>query len=267
MNLHMKLMEIQKAVQYLRKDNAGFQYQYVSSSQTIAQVRAKMDDLGVLLVPRVTSHKVERAESENDKGKISIQYFTEISMDMEWVNVEDPADKLICPWYAQGKDSGEKGVGKALTYGEKYFLLKFFHIATDKDDPDAFQEKRIEAGKKKLPKPEDKPPPATLKNGKPVPANPWTGKLVSISQPVSGTTNGKPWTYWEIETQEMNLLTFDSGVAEVAAQAIQDHLDVELVWKLKRSARTGDEKCMAEGITILESANLDTDFSRRVANY
>ena len=29
--------------------------------------------------------------------------------------------------------AGEKGVGKALTYGKKYFLLKFFNIATDKD--------------------------------------------------------------------------------------------------------------------------------------
>jgi hypothetical protein len=46
------------------------------------------------------------------------------------------------PFYAQGVDiAGEKGVGKALTYGEKYFLLKTFNIATDKDDPDAFQEK------------------------------------------------------------------------------------------------------------------------------
>ena len=33
-------------------------------------------------------------------------------------------------------------MGKALTYGEKYFLLKFFNIATDKDDPDSFQRKQ-----------------------------------------------------------------------------------------------------------------------------
>ena len=39
-------------------------------------------------------------------------------------------------------DDGEKGVGKALTYAEKYFMLKFFNIPTDKDDPDSFQKKR-----------------------------------------------------------------------------------------------------------------------------
>lgn len=276
MNLHEKLLEIQKTVSYLMKDNKGFQYQYVSSSQTVGAIRAKMDELGVMLIPRVTSYKVERAESENDKGKISIQYFTEIAMDMEWVDASNPADKLVCPWYAQGKDSGEKGVGKALTYGEKYFLLKFFHIATDKDDPDAFQERRVEAGKRTKRPPGQEPPPPPpphtevepdrLKNGNHVPSNPWFGKLASMTGPVSGTTDGKDWTYWILSTGDMELLTFDKGVAEVAGLAIQDNADVELVWKLKRSKRTGDEKCSAESIRILETSELDRQFSR-AANY
>lgn len=47
----------------------------------------------------------------------------------------------MIPWYAQGLDvEGEKGVGKLLTYGEKYLFLKLFNIATDKDDPDSFQD-------------------------------------------------------------------------------------------------------------------------------
>jgi len=63
-------------------------------------------------------------------------------MTMMWVNIDDPSDTAKVSWYAQGVDlAGEKGVGKALTYAEKYFLLKTFNIATDKDDPDAFQEK------------------------------------------------------------------------------------------------------------------------------
>jgi hypothetical protein len=31
----------------------------------------------------------------------------------------------------------DKGYGSALTYGERYYLLKTFHIATDRDDVDA----------------------------------------------------------------------------------------------------------------------------------
>jgi len=63
-------------------------------------------------------------------------------MTMTWVNIDLPEEVVKVNWYAQGVDlAGEKGVGKALTYGEKYFMLKFFNIPTDKDDPDAFQDK------------------------------------------------------------------------------------------------------------------------------
>ncbi|MNP04955.1 ERF superfamily protein [compost metagenome] len=58
---------------------------------------------------------------------------------------------IECPWYSQGVDiAGEKGVGKALTYGEKYFILKFFNIPTDKDDPDTFQKKYEQKASKEM---------------------------------------------------------------------------------------------------------------------
>jgi hypothetical protein len=60
---------------------------------------------------------------------------------MEWVDTES-GESYTIPWYGQGVDlAGEKGVGKALTYAEKYFILKQFNIPTDKDDPDSFQDK------------------------------------------------------------------------------------------------------------------------------
>jgi hypothetical protein len=63
-------------------------------------------------------------------------------MVMTWINADDPKEIIECIWYAQGVDiAGEKGVGKALTYAEKTFMLKFFNIPTDKDDPDSFQQK------------------------------------------------------------------------------------------------------------------------------
>lgn len=37
---------------------------------------------------------------------------------------------------ANGQNDFEKGLGSALTYAERYFLLKFFHIPTDEDDID-----------------------------------------------------------------------------------------------------------------------------------
>ena len=37
---------------------------------------------------------------------------------------------------ANGQNDWDKGVGSAMTYAERYFLLKYFHIATDEDDID-----------------------------------------------------------------------------------------------------------------------------------
>lgn len=137
MNIYQKLIEVRKAVPYLKKDNSGYQFSYVSSSQTLGTVRAKMDEMGLLLVPRISSQNV----SDHQTKKGDHEYFTEINVDFTWVNSENPEETVTCPWYGQGLDNGEKGVGKALTYAEKYFLLKFFNIATDKDDPDSFQKK------------------------------------------------------------------------------------------------------------------------------
>ncbi|MDD5239972.1 MAG: ERF family protein, partial [Candidatus Nanoarchaeia archaeon] len=149
MNLYQKLIEVRKIVPYLQKENQGEQYKYVSSSQVLGNVKAKLDELGILLIPTVKSHAVSISSIEilNEKGtptKRTNTYFTELDMLMVWVNAEKPDEKIECTWYGQGVDiAGEKGVGKALTYAEKYFMLKFFNIPTDKDDPDAFQ-KRID---------------------------------------------------------------------------------------------------------------------------
>jgi hypothetical protein len=134
-NLHQKLIEIRKAVPYLQKENQGHGYNYVSSSQVIGALRAAMNDHGVLLVPAMTNATVlERTTAKGANWNLTC-----IEMEFTWVNTDNPEEKITCPWYAQGYDDMEKGVGKAATYGEKYFLLKFFNIPTDKDDPDAWK--------------------------------------------------------------------------------------------------------------------------------
>ena len=143
MNIYEKLIEVRKAVPYLKKENAGQQYKYVSSSQALGAVRAKIDELGLLLIPSVIDAKYSPLlQSTSKNGNETITILTELTIEYTWLNAENPEEKLSVTWYGQGIDTtGEKGVGKALTYAEKYFMLKFFNIATDKDDPDAFQDK------------------------------------------------------------------------------------------------------------------------------
>ena len=43
------------------------------------------------------------------------------------------------PFFAGQQDDVSKAHGTALTYAERYFLMKFFNIPTDEDDADAKQ--------------------------------------------------------------------------------------------------------------------------------
>jgi len=137
MNLYEKLVEVRKVVPYLQKDKKGHGFNYVASSDTLGSLKSKMDEVGVLLVP-----SVERSEiSDHTTAKGGHNYFTVLTMQFTWINAEKPEERIVCGWTGQGLDSGEKGVGKAMTYAEKYFMLKFFNIATDQDDPDSFKGK------------------------------------------------------------------------------------------------------------------------------
>lgn len=145
MNIYQKLHEIYKQVGYIQKGKQGKQYDYVGSSDVLANIRALIAEQDLQLEPRILKGSTKDYATKSG----TTQILTELDMTMTWVNVENPDEKIELPWYSQGMDlAGEKGVGKALTYGEKYFLLKYFNIATDKDDPDAFQDK-IDANKPK----------------------------------------------------------------------------------------------------------------------
>lgn len=154
MNIYQKLIEVRKAVPYLQKDSQGQQYKYNSSSQVVAAVRAKLDELQLLLITEMVGHTLHAETIEyidKDRPKKTTTYFTEVDLVMTWVNAEAPEEMIKIPWYAQGVDiAGEKGVGKAVTYGEKTFLLKQFNIATDQMDVDAFQGKLEKSSGRKL---------------------------------------------------------------------------------------------------------------------
>lgn len=145
MNLYEKLLEMQKQVDKVIKDakNLSDKYDFASDENVLERFRPMMDEHGLLLIQRV--EKAELHEGSTKTG--TTRYMTEMYYSMVWHDVES-GEELSVPWYAQGVDlAGEKGVGKADTYAEKYFLLKFFHVPTKKDDPDS--DGRTRSGGKK----------------------------------------------------------------------------------------------------------------------
>ena len=139
MNLYQKLVEIQKTVRGLGKDANASSYQYVSGSKVLDFIRPKMDELGVLLVQQIESIENERIDYLVKSGQKS-ELLTKVTMTFTWIDAES-GEKLSVPFGANGMNNWDKGLGSALTYAERYFLLKFFHIATDEDDVDALPER------------------------------------------------------------------------------------------------------------------------------
>ncbi|MDI5790855.1 ERF family protein [Bacillus licheniformis] len=51
------MVEVRKAVPYLKKSNQGHQYNYTGSSQVVGAIREKIDELGLLLIPAIVDKK------------------------------------------------------------------------------------------------------------------------------------------------------------------------------------------------------------------
>lgn len=140
--LYKKLLALQTAVRSLMKDQPGGGdrngFWYVSGAKLLSVVRPRMDELGLILKQEVISEKHEPI-TYRVNGKMpydKTEMFTAVDMRFTWIDV-DSGEKDENVFHANGMNAWDKGLGSALTYGERYFLLKFFHIATDEDDVDA----------------------------------------------------------------------------------------------------------------------------------
>ena len=146
MAIYRKLAEIQSAVKGMTKDKSAYNYEYVTGDKVLNAIRPLMDSKGMLLLPSVKNVETQvvnyDAWDKNAKGivtKTEILYV--VTMEMKWVDSED-GETLVETWAGSGMNAFDKGFGSALTYGERYYLLKTFHIATDRDDVDAVSTER-----------------------------------------------------------------------------------------------------------------------------
>ena len=80
----------------------------------------------------------ETLETEkNYQGNISksTTFFTRMQTTFTFINIDNPEDRYTTIVFSEGIDPGDKGSGKAMTYADKYALMKAYKISTG-DDPD-----------------------------------------------------------------------------------------------------------------------------------
>mgnify|MGYP001236398701 FL=1 len=143
LNLYQKLVEVRKSIDFFTKDTKGFGYTYVSGSQVLRKIKDKMDELQILLIPVVLnqSHDTfhyKQWDKKEQREKDKTDFIVTADMNYIWVNAENPEERIEIPWQTMGQqDDISKAFGSGLTYSERYFLLKFFGVPTDEEDPDA----------------------------------------------------------------------------------------------------------------------------------
>ena len=134
MSIYKKLHKIQSAILGLGKDKKGNNYEYVTGNKVLSEIKPLMNDLGLLLKQEVISIDNVRQDYATRNGNKS-EINSKVMMRFTWIDIET-GEKDENLFGANGQNDWDKGVGSALTYGERYFLLKYFHIATDEDDID-----------------------------------------------------------------------------------------------------------------------------------
>lgn len=144
LNIYQKLLNVKKKIAYIKQTGkvefAKTKYKFAGSESVLLELNPVLNDFGLFLQTEIIDQVVET----NNSG-----YFTKLKIKYTWINCDNPEEHINCFWYAQGVDSSEKGIGKALTYAERYFLLKTFNIPTGQDDPELHDQANYKSEQKK----------------------------------------------------------------------------------------------------------------------
>lgn len=144
-NIYQRMAAITAKLQTVAKNldvqtGGGKSYRAVSERDIIDAVKPLEAEFGVYSYPvvreTVAAEILETETTNGDKTTKKTTFYTRIKTVYRFVNVDDPRDYIETDVFSVGLDSQDKGDGKAMTYGDKYALMKAYKISTG-DDPDA----------------------------------------------------------------------------------------------------------------------------------
>lgn len=147
--------EINRVAKNLKVDISKSQsYKAVAESDVLEAVKPIEEKYGIYSYPvsrTVIKDEAYTTPSEYDGRKSEkTTFFMRLATVYRFVNIDNPDDYIDITTYGDGVDTQDKAPGKAMTYADKYALLKAYKIQTG-DDPDAGASGNL--GKKKFEKP------------------------------------------------------------------------------------------------------------------
>ena len=161
LNIYQRMAAITAELQTVAKNlnvetGKGKGYKAVSERDVIDAVKPLEAKHGVYSYPasrRVLESAALESESEwNGKITKKTTFFERIETVYRFVNTDDPTDFIETTTFAEGIDSQDKGSGKAMTYADKYSLMKVDKISAG-DDPGQTASEDVNYTRKATPAP------------------------------------------------------------------------------------------------------------------
>lgn len=139
-NLYQRINEAKRSMEGFVKDTKGYQYSYVSGSQVLHKLNPELHKNGINITFKTSEPNFQQVTVV--KGKEKTEFLVSLNVHYTITNVDNPEEKIESTIFAIGQqDDPSKALGTALTYSERYFLMKFFGLPTDEDDADAKQKR------------------------------------------------------------------------------------------------------------------------------
>ena len=111
-------------------------YKAVGEADVLAAIKPLEEEFRVYSYP-VKREIVEATEIESVyyNGTTKKNFFLRVATTYRFINIDKPDEFIEITSYGDGVDSQDKAPGKAMTYSDKYALMKAYKIITG-DDPD-----------------------------------------------------------------------------------------------------------------------------------
>jgi len=134
MNIHQRIHAIMKDISYVKKGgtNTFQKYKFVSHDDVTRLVREQLVKHEVIAIPTVKEHS--KCDKQEKNG---VAILTHVDVSIDFVNIDNPEDKITVNGFGYGIDKNDLGPGKAVSYACKMIYLKTFALETgEKDNED-----------------------------------------------------------------------------------------------------------------------------------
>lgn len=131
-NIYQRLNNVRKAIGYIQKDAKVQNYKAVTHDMVTSEIRPHLIEHGIIIVPKITHSNMVATGTQTSSGTPMMRF--EARYDIEFVNIDQPDDKVIVPMEGHANDTGDKAPGKAVSYATKYAVLKVLSIETGENE-------------------------------------------------------------------------------------------------------------------------------------